>query len=47
MKANWLLGAVLNEGSSRFDQIAGGLRLTSLQSALFMIGYDVEGLEFC
>ena len=47
MMANWLLGAVLNEGSSRFDQIAGGLRLTSLQSALFMIGYDVEGLEFC
>ena len=44
MKASWLLGDVLKEKGSRFDQIDAGLRLISLQSGLFMIGYDVEGL---
>ena len=46
IKASWLLKAVADNTKSRFSRLPQDLplneRLTALQSALFMIGYDVR-----
>jgi len=41
-RASWLLRAVVRGKSSRFSPLAGGTDLHALQSALFMVGYDVS-----
>lgn len=49
IKASWLLKAVADNTRSRFSQLSQdpplNERLTALQSALFMIGYDVRCRE--
>jgi len=43
IRANWLLRGILDSTESKFNTLDKDLQLTALQSALFMIGYDVKG----
>ena len=45
VKASWLLRAVLDGTHSSFDDCERDADLTALQSALFMIGYDIRGFR--
>lgn len=41
LKANWLLKELVESTSSRFSLLPKEIKLRALESALFMIGYDV------
>lgn len=41
IRANWLLKSILENKSSRFNKLDPEIQLLALQSALFMVGYDV------
>ncbi len=45
VKASWLLRGVLDNTNSSFDRYEGESRLTALQSAIFMLGYDIRGFS--
>ncbi len=45
LMANWLLGEMVRRTGSRFKLLEEDRRLWALQSALFMIGYDVSSNE--
>ena len=42
VRANWLLEEIINKSESSFNLIDSSIRLRALESALFMIGYDVK-----
>ena len=42
IQANWLLEEILLKTSSRFNALPQHMRISAIQSALFMIGYSVE-----
>jgi hypothetical protein len=44
LKANWLLCEIINNTNSKFKDLPKGNQLRALESALFMIGYDVVNI---
>jgi hypothetical protein len=45
IRANWLLRGILDSTESKFNKLDRDLQLVALESSLFMIGYDVVGVE--
>lgn len=43
IRANWLLSEIVNNTDSSFSKLDKPVRMRALESALFMIGYDVKG----
>jgi hypothetical protein len=43
IKANWLLREILDKTKSKFSKLDKDIQMRALESALFMIGYNVSG----
>lgn len=44
IRANWLLCEIIDSTKSKFNELDSNARLIALESALFMIGYEVRNL---